>query len=87
MMEEREFAKYAFLIVAVVAVVGLLTSGSGLTGFMAKSTPVVSCAQAKAMTGAYCKDMNTVKCKNAQLLISNVCHPSMPTYQPPDGTQ
>ncbi len=37
-MEEREFAKYAFLIVAVVAVVGLLTMGDGITGFAAKKS-------------------------------------------------
>ncbi len=36
-MDERDFAKYAFLIIAVVAVVGLLTTGSvDVTGFAAR---------------------------------------------------
>ncbi len=35
-MEERDFAKYAFLIVAVVAVVGLLVSDAGVTGFFGR---------------------------------------------------
>ena len=39
-MEERRFAKYAFLIILVVAVVGLLFSGAGdsITGFAAKKS-------------------------------------------------
>ncbi len=41
-MEERDFAKYAFLIVAVVAVIGLVTSDAGVTGDFIKFKKSVS---------------------------------------------
>lgn len=51
-MEEREFAKYAFLIVAVVAVVGLLTMGDGITGFASKKSIKINPAAYKMKTPA-----------------------------------
>src|SRR3989344_5982379 len=59
-MEERDFAKYAFLIVVVVAVVGLLVGGSvDITGFAAKKTPRL---QEGATCNAHTQCVSNLRC-------------------------
>ncbi len=66
-MEEREFTRYAFLIVAIVAIVGLLNSGFlEATGFASKESKDPTCLAAEKAL---------VKAQTACKLAQNVYKP------------